>query len=297
MHPPRLLLLLLAATWVVVALLYHPYSLTHAAVSPDHVVIVVPCYNEATRLPVQQYVDYASSPFAKDMRLKFLFVNDGSKDDTLGTIAKLTMIDPKTFHLLNMETNVGKAEAVRFGFLHAFEKFPEAAYVGFWDSDLATPLDAINDFMKVFHEFPERIEMVFGARVALLGRDIHRLPERHYLGRVFATLASLLLDLRIYDTQCGSKIFKVTDELRHSLEGRPFGSRWIFDVEWIARLSLERRRRRLRDPNMLPIDRIIYEYPLREWRDVEGSKISFTDKVRALEGLFSIWKKYYSPWV
>ena len=70
--------------------------------------------------------------------------------------------------------------------------------------------------------------MVFGARVALLGRQINRLPSRHYLGRIFATLASTVLSLRIYDTQCGAKIFRNSATFRSAI-AEPFDSPWIFD--------------------------------------------------------------------
>ena len=56
--------------------------------------------------------------------------------------------------------------------------------------------------------------------------------EGYYLGRLFATLASTLLDVRIYDTQCGAKIFRSTDDLKIVLS-KPFLSSWIFDVELI----------------------------------------------------------------
>ncbi|KAK3287117.1 hypothetical protein CYMTET_5346 [Cymbomonas tetramitiformis] len=83
--------------------------------------------------------------------------------------------------------------------------------------------------------------MVFGARVALLGRYIQRKASRHYLGRIFATLASLVLDVPIYDTQCGAKMFRVTPDLNTVLS-QPFRSRWIFDVELIARFVALRKK-------------------------------------------------------
>lgn len=145
--------------------------------------------------------------------------------------------------------------------LHALES-AECGLVGFWDCDLATPLEAIGELAGVLEQRQQTL-MVLGARVALLGRQIERSPIRHYLGRVFATLTSLVLELPIYDTQCGAKLFRATDELR-SVLGQPFLTRWVFDVEMIARLAALRRAA----PAALPLAEALFEYPLHRWEDV-----------------------------
>ncbi|HEX9164028.1 MAG TPA: glycosyltransferase, partial [Thermoanaerobaculia bacterium] len=219
--------------------------------------------------------------FATDAaKVDFLFVNDGSKDGTLALLERLHAEDPSRFAVLDLKKNSGKAEAVRHGIQKAMDSAPDL--VGFWDADLATPLTEIPLFLQVFDERPD-IDMVFAARVRLLGRHISRRPSRHYFGRVGATLISRTLGLAVYDTQCGAKLFRVNYTLRQ-IFATPFLSRWIFDVEIIARLVQLRGRDEAA--------RAIYELPIREWHDVGGSKVTARDFGRALRDLRKISKAY-----
>ncbi len=242
-------------------------------------IIVVPCYNEARRLPVETFQTFAN----RVRTIKFLFVDDGSTDATLQVLQTLQASDPEAFDIHTLAVNAGKAEAVRQGFLKSFESGPD--YVGFWDADLATPLDAISEFCDLLNSRPD-IEMVFGARVQLLGRAIRRNMLRHYLGRLFATAASFLLGVNVYDTQCGAKLFRLTPDLP-ALFQEPFITRWIFDVEIIARLI------QTRTGTAHPqVQDIVYEIPLSEWRDVKGSKITFGDFIIAIFEMIDIYRKY-----
>jgi glycosyltransferase involved in cell wall biosynthesis len=241
-----------------------------------HLVLVIPCYNEERRLPVDELRAFA----LPGMRVELLFVNDGSRDGTLRLLQSFANEDPQRFSVLDLERNSGKAEAVRRGFVAAMERKPDL--IGFWDADLATPLSELSGFIDVFAARPE-IEMVFAARVRLLGRSISRNPRRHYVGRVGATLISSSLGLAVYDTQCGAKVFRANDSLR-AIFAEKFLSRWIFDVEIIARLV----RQRGRDAAA----RAIYELPIRSWHDVKGSKVRSTDFIRALQDLWKIHRAY-----
>ncbi|HEX7092024.1 MAG TPA: glycosyltransferase [Longimicrobiales bacterium] len=241
--------------------------------------IVVPCYNEADRLPVQRFREFAAAS-----RIRFLFVDDGSADRTLEILRALHAENPEACGVLALPRNMGKAEAVRRGVLAAMED-ARTRYVGFWDADLATPLEAIADLRAVLEERPS-IDVVMGARVKLLGRQIERHAWRHYLGRVFATATSMALRLPIYDTQCGAKLFRVSDRLAELFQP-PFIARWIFDVELIARMIRQRRSRGLPDAGTA-----IYEFPLLEWRDVPGSKLKPWDFARAALDLASIYWTY-----
>lgn len=224
------------------------------------VIIVVPCYDEADRLDLAAFARHVAD--APDTR--FLFVDDGSRDATRSLLADACRAHPDAFELLALDDNRGKAEAVRQGILHAADAGP--AFVGFWDADLATPLDELPRFRAVFETRPE-LEIVLGSRVNLLGRDVRRRPARHYFSRVFATGVSVSLRLPVYDTQCGAKLFRCTPAVV-DLFREPFLSRWIFDAEILVRAAQPRAGTARR-----PLGELAHELPLMRYRDVAGSKV------------------------
>lgn len=241
--------------------------------------VVVPCYNEAARLPVEQFTQFAET----HDDIGVLFVNDGSTDRTGNVIGELAQRNPARFSSLSLPENQGKAEAVRRGVLEAMKREPE--YVGFWDADLSTPLEELPRFIELYRGMPDRF-MLSGSRVKLMGRTIERRAVRHYLGRIFATAVSALLGIPMYDTQCGAKLFRCTPMVASAFES-PFHSKWQFDIELILRV-----RRRLAAGGGPAIDSLIYEVPLNTWRDVEGSKVSYAYFLWAGFDLLSLYWRY-----
>ena len=249
--------------------------------SGERCIVVVPCYNEETRLDVGAFARFFQAE--RHRSIGILFVNDGSRDRTLEILEGLHAANPDRVSILDQQPNRGKAEAVRNGMLRVIAE-GQAAYTGYWDADLATPLEQIPDFLDLLEERPQ-LNIVFGARVRLLGRAIHRQAIRHYLGRCFATVASILLRLPIYDTQCGAKLFRITPDLAGVLK-EPFHSRWIFDVEILARFLV------LHHYDAVHFENEIYEFPLPAWTDVAGSKVKSGDFLRAFLELATIYRRH-----
>ncbi len=245
-------------------------------------IVVVPCYNESQRLNPRAIQDFGR----RTQDVELLFVNDGSRDQTLELLEHLHGSNPRRFSFLHLARNGGKAEAVRQGVQLAIQS--GAQYVGYWDADLATPLSDIESFCRVLDRRPD-IELVLGTRMRLLGHRIERRAVRHYLGRLFARTASLALGLHVFDTQCGAKLLRVAPHTE-LLFSKPFRSRWIFDVELLARMQHMRRNTR-----MSPLAEAVYEHPLDSWRDVAGSTLKKGDFVRAVAELAGIYGTYLRP--
>jgi dolichyl-phosphate beta-glucosyltransferase len=238
----------------------------------QHSVLVIPCFNEAERLRPSAFATLLDDP-----RVELLFVNDGSSDDTQGVLERFAAEHPARIHVLALEQNLGKAEAVRHGLRAALASAPYG--VGYFDADLATPPSEILRLVRVFYEGDAAV--VLGSRIALLGRHIQRSALRHYLGRTFATFASAALSLPVYDTQCGAKMFRANAALRAAV-AEPFISRWAFDVELIGRLA--------RGGNGAPALDVhtFHEEPLLEWHDIAGSKLHASHMARTLYELARI---------
>jgi glycosyltransferase involved in cell wall biosynthesis len=229
--------------------------------------LVIPCYNEAARLDMDRFLAGPESSL-------LLFVNDGSTDRTADVVRKHLGV---RIHLLDLPHNRGKAEAVRAGMLHAVRTPPlsEAAWFGYWDADLATPLSEVRSFLRFSRQLDDPADSIWGSRVYRLGSVIERNFFRHLAGRCFATMAALMLNIGSYDSQCGAKLFR--REVVAAAFAAPFVSRWLFDVELMFRLR----------------EATIVECPLRQWRDVPGQRSRVvTMALRVVPDLLRIRARY-----
>jgi dolichyl-phosphate beta-glucosyltransferase len=231
--------------------------------------LVVPCYNERDRIDVARFAEGAD-----EHSLRILFVDDGSSDGT-GDFLEQQIAGRPRLSLFRCPVNYGKAAAVREGMLAAVQGFPQAQWVGFWDADLSSPLSEVPRMLNFLQLEGGDFDAIWASRVMRAGSAVERPARRHVFGRMFATASGVLLGVRAYDTQCGAKLFR--REVVEKVFGEPFISRWIFDVEIYCRMGHER----------------ILEYPVKEWRDVPGSKVKILrESFRVASDLWRIRRKY-----
>lgn len=239
--------------------------------------LVIPCYNETARFPREQFEQHlAALP-----ELSLLFVDDGSKDGTGEMLRAFCADHADRCAVLVLARNGGKAEAVRQGMLKAAVEGGPYDYFGYFDADLAIPLDEAFLFFAFLQE--RRPAYVLSGRVKLLGTTrIERFLYRHILGRIFATYVSWVMDLAVYDTQCGAKL--VRSDMANTLFEEPFMSRWLFDIELLYRcIGIFGRER---------VEEHVAEVPLRRLRDPGGSTVTFSRAARLPIELLRIRKAY-----
>ena len=102
--------------------------------------IVIPCYNESGN--IKNLVECASSVVKKNTKIKFIFVDNGSKDDTKVVIKNsLSFHNHPSLQVLYIKKNEGYGGGIMQGLKNA-----TTPYIGWMHADMQTPIDVVNDF-------------------------------------------------------------------------------------------------------------------------------------------------------
>jgi glycosyltransferase involved in cell wall biosynthesis len=236
--------------------------------------IVIPCYNEEKGISNSEYSNFLNN----NRQVLICFVNDGSKDNTLGVLNVLKAKHETQIHILSLEKNSGKAEAVRAGITYCNAHFHHQ-YIGYLDADLATTLE---EFIDLRNYLQGEIVFSFGSRIRKIGSTIERENSRFLIGRVIATFISNILDIKVYDTQCGSKLF--TRAISEQLFEKELISKWLFDVELFYRMILLFGREKA-------IQKML-EIPLKLWVEKGDSKVKLSYGFKLWFDLYKIRCEY-----
>lgn len=207
--------------------------------------IVVPMYREADRIG-PSIMTLASSPLNRP-GIEFVFVDDGSPDDTAGVAAAaIEAAGLLGAHVLRLAENQGKGGAVRAGMLAA-----SGDVVGFVDADLS--LDPVEVDRALGVLVSSGADFVVGHRMV----DVKHQPVmRRAASLAFRVVTATLAPTGVADSQCALKLFRREHlaSLFAPLRTTGFG----FDVEVLVRA----RRAGLR----------VTELPIA-WTHQDGSKV------------------------
>lgn len=239
--------------------------------------IIVPCYNEALRLPAS--IRTILEHFKNNPRpLEFVFVDDGSTDSTLLVIKGLIgdLIDPQGMihQTIKLPVNRGKGAAVKAGLLAATQDI-----VLLCDADLSCPIEEFETFVSYLPDF----DIVIGSRRRPESLILKHQPYlRTQMGRVYSALSRFLMQVNVTDFTCGFKLFK--SEVGKAIGKKMLVSRWAYDSEILKIASLRGFR--------------IQEVGVR-WKNDAATKVRLgSDAFRSFRELLSIvwnsWRGAYA---
>ncbi|WP_139957313.1 response regulator [Flavicella sediminum] len=244
-------------------------------ISKSCVGVVIPCYNEESRLLSKEFTDFLDT----NLGYHLCFVNDGSTDKTLEVLNDLAKGREDYISVYDCAQNGGKGEAVRQGMLHLV-KDPQLDYLGYLDADLSTDFKDFDDLVTTIES--SDFQIVSGSRIARMGADINKESAREIISLTINFIIRKILGMNFKDTQCGAKIIR--RDLVKIVFKDPFLTRWLFDVEIFKRMG-----------NIYGREKavaMICEQPLKRWIHADGSKLSMKDSFKIIGQLGEIAIKY-----
>ncbi|MBL9116051.1 MAG: glycosyltransferase [Verrucomicrobiaceae bacterium] len=235
--------------------------------------IVVPCFRESLR--IRRFLPELCSEMETIGSVDVRLVDDGSgveeADAMQAYVDELRTSHPCLQPLQRVVPNRGKGGAVYAGWSDS----GAAEWVGFVDADGSCNAKETARLIQVAAGSSPEVGGVFASRVKMLGRSVERQLKRHLIGRVYATIVSELLDIDVYDSQCGLKL--VRRRVFEQIQPRLFIERFAFDVDLLV--------------NLVDAGHSVVEVPI-DWNEVAGGKVSLVrDSWRMFQDVLKIKRR------
>ena len=159
------------------------------------IAIVVPCYNEQEAIPYfYEEVNKISNTMRDKTEFEFLFVNDGSKDDTLKVLRELSKKDERVKYI-SFSRNFGKESAMYAGLKEA-----AGDYVAIMDADLQDPPALLPEMFDTLEK--GEYDCVATRRVTRKGES----KIRSFFARLFYKIMNLISNTEVVD---GARDFRL----------------------------------------------------------------------------------------
>ena len=200
----------------------------------DKISVIVPCYNEQEAIPIFYNAIGKTAEALSDVELELLFVNDGSKDESLKEMRELAAKDERVKYV-SFSRNFGKEAAMYAGLSYA-----SGDYVAIMDVDLQDPPELLPEMYRSIRE--EGYDCVATRRVTRKGEP----PIRSFFARRFYGLMHRLSKTEIVD---GARDYRLmtrqfVDELLRLGEYNRFSKGlfgWVgFETKWLEYENVER---------------------------------------------------------
>ncbi len=156
--------------------------------------LIIPCYNEEEVLPILHKELCRVCAELPDHEFEFLFVNDGSNDNTLGVLKDLAETDGRVVYL-SFARNFGKEAAMYAGFCNA-----KGDYVAVMDADMQDPPSLLPEMLSILES---------GEYDSVATRRVTRKGEpriRSFFARMFYKIINKISDADVVD---GARDFRL----------------------------------------------------------------------------------------
>ena len=236
--------------------------------------IIFPLYNEEKRLK-RTFLEILNfkKKINKNKKIEIIFVNDGSSDNSqllIESFIEKTKTQNFFIKIFKLKKNMGKGYAIKHGVKKTSKK-----WILTTDIDLSVSLNQILEWEKYYPLHSKNI--IFGSR-NLSQSKVEKNFFRFVLGNFFTFFVKLFLNISLFDTQCGFKLYKKTTAKKIFSQLTNYG--FTHDLELVIiskKLEFE-----------------IIELPVK-WTHKKGSKLNiFFEPIKMFLNIIYLRFKYTS---